>query len=261
MVKGAVASRIRTIEVSPLLGHALAAAITEDRHVPLLEAAIRWAARALDANEELIREMVHKRANWVLQLAGLDEKLADAIIDGLRKLTVDMCDRSRPSRAGQGRGGARASSPTTCRRDPRLRARVEAMKERDARQQVGRPLARRAVGEDPRRRAPRRAQPRRGVGRASSAKCCVDRRDAAEGPAHPARRSTSSPAAPSSAWSAQLWQPDRQAGLARRSAAGTRGTVTDRLEGAVGRDLQYIRINGTLVGGLVGLVLHALDTL
>jgi uncharacterized membrane-anchored protein YjiN (DUF445 family) len=38
-------------------------------------------------------------------------------------------------------------------------------------------------------------------------------------------------------------------------------TVTARLESAVGRDLQYIRINGTIVGGLVGLVLHVLDTL
>ena len=38
-------------------------------------------------------------------------------------------------------------------------------------------------------------------------------------------------------------------------------TVTARLEAAVGRDLQYIRINGTLVGGLVGLVLHAVDSL
>jgi uncharacterized membrane-anchored protein YjiN (DUF445 family) len=38
-------------------------------------------------------------------------------------------------------------------------------------------------------------------------------------------------------------------------------TVTERLEAAVGRDLQYIRINGTLVGGLVGLLLHVIDTL
>ncbi len=38
-------------------------------------------------------------------------------------------------------------------------------------------------------------------------------------------------------------------------------TVTNRLEAAVGRDLQYIRINGTLVGGLVGVLLHLLDTL
>jgi uncharacterized membrane-anchored protein YjiN (DUF445 family) len=39
------------------------------------------------------------------------------------------------------------------------------------------------------------------------------------------------------------------------------GTITDRVESAVGRDLQFIRINGTLVGGLVGLLLHALTQL
>jgi uncharacterized membrane-anchored protein YjiN (DUF445 family) len=38
-------------------------------------------------------------------------------------------------------------------------------------------------------------------------------------------------------------------------------TVTDRIEGAVGRDLQFIRINGTLVGGLVGVLIHAVDML
>jgi len=37
-------------------------------------------------------------------------------------------------------------------------------------------------------------------------------------------------------------------------------TITGRLENAVGQDLQYIRINGTLVGGLVGLVIHTLHT-
>jgi uncharacterized membrane-anchored protein YjiN (DUF445 family) len=30
-----------------------------------------------------------------------------------------------------------------------------------------------------------------------------------------------------------------------------------RIELHVGRDLQFIRINGTIVGGLVGLVIHA----
>ena len=35
-------------------------------------------------------------------------------------------------------------------------------------------------------------------------------------------------------------------------------TVSDRIESAVGRDLQFIRINGTLVGGLVGLAIHFL---
>src|SRR5438309_8836964 len=99
IVKGAIAARLRKTEVAPLLGHALASAINEERHVPMLEAAIRWTARALEANEQLIREMVRKKANWVLKLAGLDTKLADAVVDGLRKLTAEMStDPAHPVR-------------------------------------------------------------------------------------------------------------------------------------------------------------------
>jgi uncharacterized membrane-anchored protein YjiN (DUF445 family) len=36
-------------------------------------------------------------------------------------------------------------------------------------------------------------------------------------------------------------------------------TLVSKLEEQVGRDLQYIRINGTLVGGLVGLLLHSIE--
>ena len=38
-------------------------------------------------------------------------------------------------------------------------------------------------------------------------------------------------------------------------------TVARRIEAVVGRDLQYIRLNGTLVGGCVGLALHAVQGL
>jgi uncharacterized membrane-anchored protein YjiN (DUF445 family) len=38
-------------------------------------------------------------------------------------------------------------------------------------------------------------------------------------------------------------------------------TLTERIELTVGRDLQYIRINGTLVGGLVGLIIFAVTQL
>jgi uncharacterized membrane-anchored protein YjiN (DUF445 family) len=36
-------------------------------------------------------------------------------------------------------------------------------------------------------------------------------------------------------------------------------TMSERIERAVGRDLQYIRINGTLIGGLIGVALYALS--
>ena len=37
----------------------------------------------------------------------------------------------------------------------------------------------------------------------------------------------------------------------------TKAEMSDRIELAIGRDLQFIRINGTLVGGLVGLAIYA----
>ena len=37
--------------------------------------------------------------------------------------------------------------------------------------------------------------------------------------------------------------------------------ASERIEAQVGRDLQFIRINGTLVGGLAGLAIHTVSTL
>ncbi|HEX8556197.1 MAG TPA: DUF445 domain-containing protein, partial [Sphingomonas sp.] len=50
MVKGAVATRMRSLEVSPLLGQTLDSAITTERHVPMLDGIVTWAGRTLDAN-------------------------------------------------------------------------------------------------------------------------------------------------------------------------------------------------------------------
>ncbi len=46
--------------------------------------------------------------------------------------------------------------------------------------------------------------------------------------------------------------------VAERVAEWDAHEMTDELERHIGRDLQFIRINGTLVGGLVGLAIHAL---
>ena len=37
--------------------------------------------------------------------------------------------------------------------------------------------------------------------------------------------------------------------------------TAERVELQVGRDLQFIRINGTLVGGLIGVLIHAVSIL
>jgi uncharacterized membrane-anchored protein YjiN (DUF445 family) len=258
IVKGAIATRLRKMEISPLLGHALASAINEDRHVPMLEAAIRWTARALDANEQLIREMVHKKANWILKLAGLDAKLADAIIDGLRKLTAEMStDPAHPVRIKVEEALAQLANDLQTR--PETRERVEALKEQlldnksvslwlDALWQKGREAIIRAARNPDAVLAGKLGEVLKSMGSTLEG----DRRIRSAINQF-ARRAVVGMAASYGSSIVRLVSDTIRGWDAR--------TVTARLEAAVGRDLQYIRINGTLVGGLVGLVLHVIDSL
>jgi uncharacterized membrane-anchored protein YjiN (DUF445 family) len=258
MVKAAVAERMRRIEVAPLLGQTLEAAITEERHVPLVDGIVTWAGRTLDANEDLIRDMVHKRAGWILRLAGLDEKLADAIVDGLRKLTIDMAvDPHHPLRAKAEEGLVRVAAGL--RADPELQAKVEAWKN----EAIENPAVADWLG---------------GIWEKSRAGLLKSARDpdaALAGKFGDALRQLGETLQKEPRLKAAINQFARRATVGMVASYGDgivtlvsdtvrawdARTVSDRLEGAVGRDLQYIRINGTLVGGLVGLVIHAIETL
>ena len=44
--------------------------------------------------------------------------------------------------------------------------------------------------------------------------------------------------------------------IEQQLAKWTREEMSQRIELAIGRDLQFIRINGTVVGGMVGVLLH-----
>jgi uncharacterized membrane-anchored protein YjiN (DUF445 family) len=258
LVKGAIAARIQKLEVAPLLGHALASAINEDRHVPMLEAAIRWMARALEANEELIREMVHKKANWALKLAGLDAKLADAILDGLRKLTAEMStDPAHPVRRKAEEALAQLANDLQTR--PETKAKVEEMKEQllanrsvalwiDTLWQKGREAVIRAARNPDAAMAGRLGEVLKSMGHSLEQDARI-------------RSAINQFVRRAAAGMAQSYGSSIVKLVSETIRSWDAGTVTARLEAAVGRDLQYIRINGTLVGGLVGLAIHALDVI
>jgi uncharacterized membrane-anchored protein YjiN (DUF445 family) len=258
IVKGAISARLAKTEVAPLLGAALASAIEDNRHIPMLEAGIRTLARALEANEPLIREMVRNRASWVLRLAALDEKLADAILDGLRKSTAEMSDDpNHPVRLKM------VEALTTLAHDlqhkPSTRAKVEGWKEvwlantsvaqwLDRLWQRGRSAVIAAARDPDAVMAGRMGEVLRSAGATLEGEPRI--RAAVN---QFARRAVAGMAASYGGSIVSLVSDTIRGWDAR--------TVTERLEAAVGRDLQYIRINGTLVGGIVGLLLHVLDTL
>jgi len=256
MVKNAVSARLKALEVSPLLGQALEAAMTDERHVPILDSAVTWVGRSLDANEDIIRDMVHQRAGWILRLAGLDEKLADAIIDGLRRLSIDMAvDPQHPLRAKAEE--ALAALAWDMQHDPDIRAKVEGWKNEI--------VANKAIGD--------------WVGglwensRAGLLRAARDPDATMAGRFGEALKQLGETLQQDERLNKALNLFARRAVVGVVASYGTgivtlvsetiRGwdarTITGRLENAVGRDLQYIRINGTLVGGLVGLLIHAAE--
>jgi uncharacterized membrane-anchored protein YjiN (DUF445 family) len=127
MAKGAIAARLRAIDIAPLFGQALGAAIAKQRHLPLLDGMIRWAAKMLAMNDHLIREMVHSRAGGLMRWTGLDETLANKIIEGLDKLLTEMAeDPHHPLRAKAEEGLERLAHDL--QHKPELREKVEAFK-------------------------------------------------------------------------------------------------------------------------------------
>lgn len=256
MVRHAVDTRLRSVDAGPMLGQALQAAIAKDRHLPLIDGMIRWAGKTLEGNEHLIRQMVHDRAGSIMRWTGLDETLADKIIDGLLKLIDDMSvDAGHPVRMKAEDGLARLAEDLQF--DAVMQRRVADLRD----ELLDNPAMRQWLD---------------GLweqARTAMLRAARDPRSAMGGKMGEAIHQLG-----------ETLQKDQRLRLtinlfARRAAVGfaasygdsvvklvsetVRGwdarTITQRLEDAVGRDLQYIRVNGTIVGGLVGLTIHAVE--
>lgn len=258
LVKTGLRRQLDRIDLAPMLGQLLTAAIADKRHMPIMDSFIRWAALTLESNEALVREMIHTRANALLRWTGLDERIANAVLDGLYRLLAEtLVNPDHPLRAKVEEGLEKLAHDLL--HDPETQAKVARAKSEL--------LANPALGEW-----------WQGVWERLRASLL---------------RTIRNPDAPlSGELAASLGEMGKALlrdmrlqtminRFARRTLVGAVSrygdqivrlvsetvkrwdahTVTARIEGAVGRDLQFIRINGTLVGGLMGVGIHAVDML
>ncbi|HQS69936.1 MAG: hypothetical protein B7Y36_06220 [Novosphingobium sp. 28-62-57] len=257
LAKGALRGQLEKFELSPLLGQLLGAAIADGRHMPVIESLIRKTAETLEANEALIQETIHERANAILRWTGLDEKLANSILDGLYKLLAEtLVVPDHPLRRKIEDGLQTLAHDLV--HDPATRAKVEALK----REVLANPAFARwldALWERGRTRLLHTVRNPQGALGGQFGASLAELGHALQRDVQLqrvvnrfARRTMVGVATRYGAQIVRLVSETVKRWDAR--------TVTDRIEGAVGRDLQFIRINGTLVGGLVGLLLHVLDS-
>jgi len=242
--------------MSPLLGQSLDAAMAEGRHIPLLDGIINRASLIVASNEEIIREMIHERAGRILRWTGLDENVADAVITGLNKLLFDMADDpAHPLRLRVNE--LLADLAWDLQNDEVMQERVTNLKDEivanpamqawiDGLWQQARAALLKAARDPDRVMAGKFGEMLRQLGSTLQQDAAL--RDTIN---RFARRATVGATASYGDSIVTLVSETIRSWDVQR--------VVDRVENAVGRDLQYIRINGTLVGGLVGLTLHTLD--
>lgn len=241
-------TRLRDLDVSPLLGRMLEAAIADGRHRPMIDELILWAGRTLDSQEGLIRAMVEERTAWVLRLVNVDERIADELVGGLRGLLADLAaDPRHPVREKADK--ALANLAFDLQHMPETQAKVERVK-RDL-------MASPALADWLEGLMARLKDGMKGLGQGAFA------RDIALAMATTLREDPALPAAVNQLARRAIVgtvadHGDRIVGLVSETVKGwDAGTISEKLENAVLRDLQYIRLNGTLIGGSIGLLLHA----
>jgi uncharacterized membrane-anchored protein YjiN (DUF445 family) len=252
-VSGRLAHGAERIDLGPLLGEVVAMLTGENRHQVLLDKLLREADEYITANEPRIRERVRDNTAWLWQQLAMDEKVADGVVAVLRESFAEIG------------------------RDPLhpLRLRLDQAIEKFASELASSSKYREEIVIHTRKLLDHPAL-----------------RDYAAGVWHDIsrilREDALSPDSVLEAWLRELTQAATQALLRNDDLRGRlnnwmhevavevveshqhdvgvliadtvrswdTATVAARIERQVGEDLQYIRINGTLIGGLVGLAIY-----
>ncbi|KAB7619647.1 DUF445 domain-containing protein [Alkalilimnicola sp. S0819] len=246
-------SRLREVDPLPLLRQLLKLLIESRQHQRLFDRSLRIARRLLHDHQTQIYERVTARSSWWIPTT-VDRKVARALVEGVDELLGELAQEGHPVRARF--DASVAELVERLEHSASLRARVAQVQA----QVLDSPELRTALGalwDELRRmllaefRDPRGALRQSLAGSLASLGRTLLADEAAQQRLNERLDMLLS----------RLVVPFRgEISALIRQVVGSwdAGTVSHRMELEVGRDLQFIRINGTLVGALVGAVLFLL---
>ncbi len=241
-------------QVAPAFGSVLEALAEQGRHQALLDTGLKEGFRLLQEYQGLIRVRVRERSGWLARLAGVDQRASESIVRAIEDLIFDIAH------------------------DPRhpIRERITEIVEKFARDLKEDPVLQARIGGWLREAA---AHPTvAGVVEAGWSEFKAALRRDCENPEGRLREWLAG--AMTNMGVGLLREPAVREALNVRirallvDLAGRHGedvaklvsetirgwetsTIVEKLESNVGQDLQFIRLNGTVIGGLVGVALHA----
>ncbi len=248
----AVSRRVRAIEAGPVLARGIDLAVADGRHQETLSVLLRKVAEVVDENEDLLRARLEDETpRWLP--SRVDDRIFTRVHAGMQRFLREVAeDPDHPMRETLDERIRRLADDLA--RSPAMRARADELKDElidhpalrdwsstvwadlkatlldhadDPDSDLRRRLAEAVTSFGERLRDDPTLQARIDGWISSTAVEVVER---SRGEVGEVIAST-----------VARWDPSE---------------ATDRIELQVGRDLQFIRINGTVVGGLVGLLIH-----
>jgi uncharacterized membrane-anchored protein YjiN (DUF445 family) len=254
MIDRAVVTRVRKTQVAPVLGNVLSLLTADNRHQELLDEALRLISDGVTRNEELIRQRIREESPWWLPEA-VDDKIHDKVVLAIENTLQQVAaDPGHPLR--ERFNNALTGFIEKLRTSPEVIACAEEIKE--------------DMLENP-------------AVRQFSASIWGDAKQALARYAD--RKETDPPGAVEQGlmklgnavltdaelmtkvdqWilDAVLYAVEQFRGEVAQLISYTVGQwdaeeTSKKIELQIGKDLQFVRINGTLVGGLVGLLLYSI---
>jgi uncharacterized membrane-anchored protein YjiN (DUF445 family) len=251
LVEDVARGRLEEMKLSPLVADAIDTMVAKGRHEPLIDTGIDWGLATLTDEAPTIRDMVTERTNWLLRLAGADESMSNTMIGAVQRLLVEMKqDQYHPVRLRIVE--ALRQWAFDLRHFPETQERVEGFK---ADLMANPAMAGWVNG----LWTSARAALVRGLNdpegnRLGSALAAVGQRIEGD----EALKRSLNTALRRAVVGLSHDHGDAIVSLVSQTVRGWDAqTVTEKVEEAVGRDLQFIRINGTLIGGCIGVVIYA----
>ncbi len=255
IIDQAVVDRIRAIPMAPLAGRALDVMTESGRHHELFEAALNGLINALDERRESLRTRFAEESPWWVP-EPIDDRVFDRIFTGLRGFVGEVSTDPRHDLRRHVDERMR-ELVISLQQSPEMRDRGEALKE----ELLNHPAMRRwsaALWDDLKASLLTQANDENSPLRQRLEHSLISIASTV--------RDDPTLQAKVDKWitSAVAYLAQQYRGEVAELISGTvrkwdPNDTADRIETQIGRDLQFIRINGTIVGGLVGVILHAVS--
>jgi uncharacterized membrane-anchored protein YjiN (DUF445 family) len=256
MVERSVASRVRAVRVAPVVARLMEVLTEDDRHQDILDDFIRAAARAVEENREVIRERIEKESPWWLPEA-VDEKIYRKVLGSIERTLAEIeHDPNHPVRARFDRSVHEFMNRLDS--SPEMAAKIERWKEELLATETVRRFSS-SIWTDSKAAIVRYAENPNAIHEGSAVERGItafamhlkDDPDLLE--------RLNEAIVDVAVVVVERYQDEVGDFIATTVAAWDPDVTATRVELAIGRDLQFIRINGTLVGGLTGLILYLIS--